>query len=292
MLIGTACSSPAEPGVAQQPTEEAIALFDCDLSLPLDLQTHGIESLDGLTVHDISFSSPKGGRVPGYLFVPDGEGPFAGMLIMHGLPGHRDQLRGRGSRYARTGAVVAAISAPHGRPDASPRDYAVTFTPRDTIEQVQYIVDLRRAIDILVSRSDVDPSRIGAVGGSYSGGMAGLLSGVEDRVAAYAFVVGDGGLDEHFRGSPQATPGWLNSLAPISPRLFVGRAAPAELLYHNGRLDEFVRPEDAERFQMAGSEPKEIRWYDRGHDLGEEAELYQVAWFAQRIGIAADRYVW
>jgi hypothetical protein len=60
MLIGTSCSSPAERGVAQQPTEEAIALFDYDSSLPLDLQTHGIESLDGLTVHDISFSSPKG----------------------------------------------------------------------------------------------------------------------------------------------------------------------------------------------------------------------------------------
>ncbi len=48
MLIGTSCSSPAERGVAQQPTEEAIALFDYDSSLPLDLQTHGIESSDGL----------------------------------------------------------------------------------------------------------------------------------------------------------------------------------------------------------------------------------------------------
>ncbi len=53
-----------------------------------------------------------------------------------------------------------------------------------------------------------------------------------------------------------------------------------------------MRREDAERFQLAGSEPKEIRWYQRGHGLGEEAHLYQAAWFAQRIGIDADRYVW
>jgi hypothetical protein len=74
-------------------------------------------------------------------------------------------------------------------------------------------------------------------------------------------------------------------------RSWVG-SAPAELLYQNGLQDEFVRREDAECFQLAGSEPKEIRWYQRGHDLGEEAHLYQAAWFAQRIGIDADRYVW
>ncbi len=180
VLTLAACSSPLEPDAPRaQPTEEAIALFRYDASLPLELQILGVDTVEGVEVHDISYESPKGGRVPGYLFIPPGEGPFAGMSIMHGLPGHRDQLIGHAPRFPHTGAVVVVISAPHGRPDVSPRDFAVTFTPRDSVEHVQYIVDERRAIDILLARPDVDPARLGVVGGSYSGGMAGLLSGVE-----------------------------------------------------------------------------------------------------------------
>ncbi len=288
-----ACSSQASPIIEQEPTAEAIGLFYYEADLPLDLVTHGIEEVDGLQVHDISFESPMGGRVPGYLYVPPGEGPFAGFVIM---AGHRDLVRGHSARYAHTGAVVAVISVPWARrSDAVPGRQDFTFTPQDSTEQVQYIVDTKRLLDILVSRPDVDPQRIGVLGGSYGGGMAALLSGVETRVVAYAFIVGDGGLDEHFRPQVQDDSGgerWLAAMAPISPLLFVGRAAPAQLLYLNGLQDPNVRREDAERFQAAGSEPKTIRWYDRGHDLGEEAQIFMASWFASIIGINADLYVW
>jgi cephalosporin-C deacetylase-like acetyl esterase len=64
----------------------------------------------------------------------------------------------------------------------------VRFDERDRREQIQLIVDLRRAVDLLVARDDVDPDRIGYLGVSYGGAMGGLLAGVEDRVDGGHFL--------------------------------------------------------------------------------------------------------
>jgi hypothetical protein len=51
--------------------------FDYDQKGPLDMQEAGVEKRGDGDVHDISYASPKGGRVPAYLVVPMGKGPFA-----------------------------------------------------------------------------------------------------------------------------------------------------------------------------------------------------------------------
>ena len=78
-----------------------------------------------------------GGRVPGFLFLPEGEGPFPGLILMHGLPSNRHDLTGHAERYTRTGTLVPIITAPWARTEASPRDFPIQFTPQDSVEQVQ-----------------------------------------------------------------------------------------------------------------------------------------------------------
>src|SRR2546421_7271256 len=58
-------------------------MFLYDRKLPLDVREIGVESRDGIQVHDISYASPKGGRITGYLVVPPGKGKFAGVIFMH-----------------------------------------------------------------------------------------------------------------------------------------------------------------------------------------------------------------
>src|SRR5690242_20470361 len=54
-------------------------VFAYDPRAALDIQAIGADKPGaGFTIHDFSFASPKGGRVPAYLVVPDGPGPFAG----------------------------------------------------------------------------------------------------------------------------------------------------------------------------------------------------------------------
>jgi hypothetical protein len=50
------------------------------------------------------------------------------------------------------------------------------------------------------------------------------------------------------------------------------------LLFQNGLEDQLVPPTAALRYQEAGSEPKEVRWYQAGHSLNPEAECDQLDW--------------
>lgn len=276
-----------------RPDSATVALFDYDRSAQLDIVEQDVEQEDGFSRIDLSYASPDGGRVPAYLYVPDRPGPHAGLLLMHGLPGSRENGHSLGATYARAGSVVLAISAPFARPDG-PREDVVTFTDRDRAEQIQLIKDLRRGVDLLADRPDVDLSRIGYVGGSYGGAMGGLLAGVEHRIVAYALFVGDGGLVAHFTGpedealdrlSPERRAAWLASMEPIEPMRFVAMAAPSALLFQSGKTDRVVPPADGEAYADAGSEPKTIRWYDQGHGMREDMLGDQIEWMADHIGL-------
>ena len=163
-------------------------------------------------------------------------------------------------------------------------------------------MDLRRGLDLLTARPDVDPARLGYVGYSYGAAMGGLLAGVEHRVAAYGFMVGDGGLVAHFTEGPaplgpladlpeadQAR--WLAWMQPIEPIEFVGRASPSALFFQNALRDDLVSRDDAEAYQAAGSEPKRVDWYDAGHSLPRQSYLDMVGWLAEHLGIDAARFV-
>ncbi len=50
------------------------------------------EELSGGTLHDITYTSPKGGPVGAYLVVPNGKGPFAAVLFGHWGNGTRAEL--------------------------------------------------------------------------------------------------------------------------------------------------------------------------------------------------------
>ena len=61
--------------------QAAGGLFAYDATAPLDIQEEKRWHEDGVTITDFNYASPRGGRVPATLFVPDGPGPFAGMDI-------------------------------------------------------------------------------------------------------------------------------------------------------------------------------------------------------------------
>ena len=252
-------------------------------------------------MHSITYASPKGGEVPALLVIPKGRGPFPGVIVQHGLPSTKEDLLPVGIDLARTGAVAILIDAPFNRPQQGTIRRDISGTPKDRDEQIQLIIDLRRAVDLLIARPDVDADRLAYVGISYGAAMGGLLAGVEDRIKAYVLAVGDGGLVSHFTGPDdlnrpevQSFPAkererWLEAMRPIEPINFVGKAAPAALLFQAGTKDELIPQEDARRYQQAASQPKEIRWYEAGHELNCTAREDMMAWLARHIRIDPRR---
>ena len=278
--------------------EQNIHLFEYDAESPLLISETSVQQEEEYTLHDINYPSPKTGNVPAYLVVPEGHGPFAGIILMHGSSGSREYLLPLAKDLIRTGAVVLTISAPSAR--ISGKDW-ITFTPLDRDEQVQLMVDLRRGVDLLLQQEKVDPARIGYIGYSYGAAMGGLLAGIEPRIKAYGLMVGDGGLVNHFtdEGKPvggfetialAARESWLEAMEPIEPIHYVGHASPSALFFQNARHDMSVSEEDALAYQAAGSEPKKVEWYDSGHGLPPQAYTDMVAWLAEQIGISAARF--
>jgi dienelactone hydrolase len=98
-------------------------------------------------VASITYASPRGGEVPALLVVPRGRGPFPGVIPQQGT------IRGD-----------------------------LSLTPKDRDEQIQLIVDLRRAVDLLIARPDVNTAQLAYVGISYGAAMGGCWPG--SRIAS------------------------------------------------------------------------------------------------------------
>jgi uncharacterized protein len=287
---GPATSAPVTAG------DDLLKLFEYDAKAPLDLQVVSTEKKEGYTLQEITYASPKGGRVPGLLLIPDSTGPFPAVLVMHGAPGTARTILPEAEALAKLGAVALTISAPFSRRDRLANEEWIRLDERDRADQIQLIVDLRRGVDLLLARPDVAGDRIAYAGRSYGAAQGGLLAGVEKRIKAYALVVGDGGLVSHFTGADdtngplQSLPQdqvkrWRAAMDPIEPIRWVGRAAPARLLFQNGKTDTLVPEADGRAYQEAGSQPKTVLWYDAGHRLNDQATRDRYTWLAEQIGI-------
>lgn len=278
------------------------APFIYDRQQPLDIQVAAVRTEAGLKIQDLTYASPSGGRVPAYLVTNEAKGSFAGIIMLHGVGGSRDSSLSLSKDLARTGAVVLAISAPFARPGyAGKPGSPFTFTERDRRNQIQIVQDLQRGVDLLLDRPDVDRQRLAYVGYSYGGSIGGLLAGIERRIKAYGLLVSSSGsvafctvgqrrhcnLDDIPLAKRQQ---WLKLMQPIEPIRYIGRAAPAALLFLNGRNDQIIEYEDALAFQQAASEPKQVKWYDSGHGLQPEAMRDLAVWLGEQVHLNATKF--
>jgi uncharacterized protein len=160
---GTAATSPS--GIT--PPAEVRRLFHYDRWQPLTVTKLGgytgrlpAQALAGVTVEAVAYASPKGGEVPALVVIPKGRGPFPGVIVQHGLPAAKEDFLPAGVDLGRTGAVAILIDAPFNRPHQGRVRGDLSLTPKDREEQVQLIIDLRRAVDLLAARPEVDRRRL------------------------------------------------------------------------------------------------------------------------------------
>lgn len=275
-------------------------MFEYDRRLPLDVKEIGVENRDGIQVHDISYASPKGGRVTAYLVVPPGKGKFAGVIFMHMRPGSRTNFLDEAVSYAHMGAVSLLIDAPFSRAGESKRDFdpTVTHPEIDRAIYIQTVVDLRRGVDLLLSRRDIDGQRIGFVGHSFGAHTGVLLAGIEKRIKGYVIMAGAASLTEFLRTS--TVPGvvevrnsltkpqqenYFTTLAAVDPINYVTHVAPSTLFFQFGKRDTYPTEQSAARYFQVASDPKTVKWYDTGHALNDEARHDRVTWLEKQIGL-------
>jgi dienelactone hydrolase len=272
--------------------------FDYDQKAPLDVQDMGVEQRGDVAIHDISYASPKGGRVPAYLVVPSGKGPFAAVIWGHWyMPGsaflNRKEFLDEAVALAPGGVVSLLPDGPIARPghveDETPlNEHQVT-------DLLQQIVDMRRGADLLLARPDVDPKRLAYVGHSYDASVGGFLSGIDKRFKA--FVLMAGGLSDEMDTKSKELQDYRKKVGPekfdafqakygwLDPGKFVSHAAPAFVFLQYATQEKFLTPDRARGYATLVPEPKRFQLYNAPHALNAEARRDRIAFLTDQLKI-------
>jgi dienelactone hydrolase len=264
-------------------------LFAYDPSRPLHVRQAGSTESGGVRVVELSYASPKGGRVPATLVLPVAAGRYPTVVFQHGAgDARRSDFRAEAEDLAHAGLASLLVDAPFNRPPYRPW---LTFQPRDRGAYVQNVIDLRRALDLLARRPEVDPQRLALAGFSYGGVLAGIIAGLERRLAAVVVMSGPGRITDALRGEGrrQRIPAkqltrYLASMRAVDAVPYVGRAT-APILFQFGRQDTMPRAWFT-KYVAAAPARKQVAWYDAGHGLCDCATRDRRAWLLEQLARA------
>ena len=238
-------------------------------------------------VEGVSFTGPSNARLTGYLVTPLGSSaPQPGVIYAHGAGGDRQELLDEARYMAAKGAVTLTLDMIYSpsRARALPTSGMEAVRANSDLE-VQCVKEVRRAVDLLQSLDAVDGDRIGYVGWSAGARMGALISGIEHRLKAFDLIAG--GAEPVSAYVNVAPPDLRDELRTVlektDPMHYVGLAKPSALLFQDGQDDEVVPKRALRQLAGAGSEPKEVRWYDTGHSPNEELWADSRDWLADKL---------
>jgi dienelactone hydrolase len=98
--------------------EQLRSMFDDDYALPLKLEETGVEYKQGVAIHDVSYASLASRRIKAYWVMPDGKGPFPGVIFVHPAPGNRENFLEEAVMLAKQGMASLLIEAPWSQGEA------------------------------------------------------------------------------------------------------------------------------------------------------------------------------
>jgi Acetyl xylan esterase (AXE1) len=249
-----------------------------DNSLDLDLRETGEIQMDGYRVKNVYFQSRPGLYVTGNLYVPDGDGPFPGVVGMHGhwAQGRlAERVQSRGHTLAKNGYVCLKVDAwGSGERSTEHGDYeyhgaglgGALFNIGESLMGAQ-IVDNMRAVDVLCSLDYVDSSKIGATGASGGGNQTMWLAAMDDRVAAAVPVVSVGTFQSYIMRSNCICECLPNGLTFTEESGILALVAPRALKICNCLGDSNPTFYPAEMLRSYTEARKVFQSYDRDSQL-------------------------
>ena len=295
-IHGSLCSTHAPGGLVSQ--QDLLRYYGYEQSLPLNVSEEVLVDESGYKVLKVYFDSVNGERVPGLLSLPEKEGKIPCVVFLHGYGGNKDDILAGAGLIANEGYAVISIDAEyHGeRREGGKELYSPNVT--DSVGGItQTVIDLRRAVDYLETRPEIDLEKIGYAGGSMGGILGAIFIGVEPRIKAAALIVAGGNMSLMVQESQHFTMPAIREflqrenmsyeelqelLDPIDPINFISNFSPRPVVFHLGKYDTVV-PAEAGRqlYEMAG-EPKQIYWYDASHDVPFDLVLARILDFMDR----------
>jgi dienelactone hydrolase len=288
MMVCVLCPVFAQEDDPMLPEERA-ALFDYDAKIDLQVEVIGTEERDGVTVQDITFVPiPDEAPVKAYIITPNDKAEqLAGILWGHWLGeknSNRTQFLEEAVSLAREGVVSVLIDTPWANPEWYRQRSAKL--DEDYESGVQQIIRFRRAMDLLLAQSNVDPERIAFVGHDYSGMYGMVASAVDNRASAYVFTaVAPSFYDwAFFRSKPKDEAAYRAENDVIEPMAYLPFIT-GDILFQFAGNDFYVK-EDRRQLALdtAPASTKSILYEKADHamdepDIAEERD----AWLREQL---------
>lgn len=245
---------------------------------------------EGIIRQLMVIQTPFGYRRVAEMARPEADGSYPAILYVHwyepeSITSHRSQFEEESLEMARSGAVCVSIETLW-----SDRDFFLKRTQAEDFQNsVEEVVNIRRAMDLILSQPGVDANRFAYVGHDF-GGMYGVVAGSLDRRPThYVIMAATPRFPDWYLYLPkledEARATFIQQMAEIDPIVHVQNLAPADVFFQFATDDFHVPKERAEEFFAAAQDPKEMKWYEAGHGLNEDATLDRKAWLKEKLGL-------
>ncbi len=260
-------------------------------------------SNDKLDVYLVDMQSYGNVTIRGWYTVPTTAGPHPALLS---LPGYTSTMW---PYMQRTNVATLALNPRgHGNStdDIDPQGDEFMFLGFDPAHPENYIyagvyMDCLRAIDFLVSRPEIDATRIGAEGGSQGGGLSFATAALDSRVLFSApdipwlgdwvgyFQTEYWGRENYpklFEKFPNLTFDDINRFLSYFDTMNMAEWITCPVLMSVGLQDKVCPPRTSFAPFNAVTSPKEYRVYPfAGHGTWQEHTNFKNAWMAKKLGI-------
>ena len=264
--------------------------YEYDKDLPLQDTVRFVKDTIDYSLFYLKYRSVHDIEVTGLLTLPGkGKPPFPTVILMHGLGDRKtvDYIEAGNKYLLDAGYAVLRIDiSNHGDRFKYDYDFDLTagyrYWTRDIISQT--VFDLRRAVDFIYTREELDHERIAYYGISLGGIIGTVFCSVEDRIKVPVIVLAGGNLNLMF-GKDAISENTKDYLSIIDPINFIEMISPRPLLMINAENDDIVPPITSKLLFKAAKQPKEIIWYpSKHHDLPiDKAYPEGIRWFKKHL---------
>jgi hypothetical protein len=256
----------------------------------LDTVTEGAPMLDrGYEIQQVRLAATSGLAVEltTRRAVEDSTGRLPLVVVLGGHHTGRDAVRLLGDTR---GTVVAAVSYPF---TGDPRPDAATFLREIPAIRGAFLDTppaLMLALDYLLGRSDVDTTRVEAVGVSLGAPFVSIAGALDTRFTRVWVLHGSGGsfapLERNMRRTIRFAPARIVAAAlanviiagpRLAPEQWVPRIAPRPFVMVSAEGDERLPRAAVESLYRSALEPKTLVWMPGRHVHADTATIRQLA---------------
>jgi dienelactone hydrolase len=263
------------------------SVFSYDASRPLDLRIARTWREGTTTFEDATFASPFGRRIHAEIVLPPGTAMHPGVLFVHWLGDVKTtnltEFLPDARSLAGHGVASVLVDAMWAQPGWFDK---VRSTETDYEQSIRQVVDLRRALDLLVAQPHVDSNDIAYVGHDFGAMYGAVLSGLDGRPKCYVLMAGVPTFSEwYLLGTPPKNkPAYVAQMRPLDPPGYLARSSARCFLFQDALKDQYVPVSEAQSFAAPAPGERGILFYRSDHGLADpEIMTDRLSWLTTRL---------